>query len=218
MQLNTVIFDMDGLLIDSEPLWYEASLEILQRFGKQLTPVQYSETVGLRTRECVERWFTEFSIPFDQAPSTERAIEDRVVEKIITKAKPMPGVAHIFNYFVNLNFKIGLASSSAMQIINVVVDKLGIRKYLEVIESAETLPFGKPHPQVYLNCANSLQSNPLSCICFEDSFNGMIAAKAARMKCVVVPALHEIRPEKFNAADLKLSSLQNFNDLLLQTL
>jgi len=218
MQLNTVIFDMDGLLIDSEPLWYEASQEILQRFGKQLTPGQYGETVGLRTRECVERWFTEFTIPLDQAPSTERAIEDRVIEKIITKAKPMPGVAHIFNYFINLNFKIGLASSSAMQIIDVVVDKLGIRNYLEVIESAEKLPFGKPHPQVYLNCANSLQSNPLSCICFEDSFNGMIAAKAARMKCVVVPALHEIRPEKFNAADLKLSSLQNFNDLLLQTL
>ena len=209
---------MDGLLIDSEPLWYEASQEILQRFGKQLTPGQYGETVGLRTRECVERWFTEFTIPLDQAPSTERAIEDRVIEKIITKAKPMPGVAHIFNYFINLNFKIGLASSSAMQIIDVVVDKLGIRNYLEVIESAEKLPFGKPHPQVYLNCANSLQSNPLSCICFEDSFNGMIAAKAARMKCVVVPALHEIRPEKFNAADLKLSSLQNFNDLLLQTL
>jgi beta-phosphoglucomutase-like phosphatase (HAD superfamily) len=218
MQLNTVIFDMDGLLIDSEPLWYEASQEILQRFGKQLTPGQYGETVGLRTRECVERWFTEFTIPFDEAPSTERAIEDRVIEKIVTKAKPMPGVAHIFNYFVSLNFKIGLASSSAMQIINVVVDKLGIRNYLEVIESAETLPFGKPHPQVYLNCANALQSNPLNCICFEDSFNGMIAAKAARMKCIVVPSAHESQHPKFGAADLRISSLTNFNSLLLNTL
>ena len=130
----------------------------------------------------------------------------------------MPGVAHIFNYFVGLNFKIGLASSSAMQIINVVVDKLGIRKYLEVIESAETLPFGKPHPQVYLNCANALQSNPLNCICFEDSFNGMIAVKAARMKCIVVPSAHESQHPKFGAADLRISSLTNFNTLLLNTL
>ena len=218
MLLNTVIFDMDGLLIDSEPLWYEASQEILQRFGKQLTPRQYGETVGLRTKECVERWFTEFNIPLDHAPLTERDIEDRVIEKIITKAQPMPGVAYIFNYFVSLDFKIGLASSSAMRIIDVVVDKLGFRNYLQAIESAETLPYGKPHPQVYLNCAAALQSNPAECICFEDSFNGMIAVKAAQMKCVVVPALDEIRPEKFKAADLKLSSLQNFNDLLLQTL
>jgi sugar-phosphatase len=63
-----------------------------------------------------------------------------------------------------------------------------------------------------------LQSQPIECICFEDSFNGLIAVKAARMKCVVVPSLHDSKDTRFNAADLKISSLQNFNDLLMQTL
>ena len=98
------------------------------------------------------------------------------------------------------------------------VNKLGIRNYLHAIESAADLPYGKPHPQVYLNCAEALNSHPTQCICFEDSFNGLIAAKAARMKCVVVPAAHDSKNEKFNAADLKISSLVNFNSLLMQTL
>ena len=112
----------------------------------------------------------------------------------------------------------GLATSSGMPLIDVVVDKLGIRNYLHAITSAADLPYGKPHPQVYINCAEQLNSHPRECICFEDSFNGMIAVKAAVMKCVVVPAAHESQHIKFNAADLKLSSLQNFNELLLHTL
>ena len=209
---------MDGLLIDSEPLWYEASVEILSRFSKQLTHKEYAETMGLRTKECVERWFLDFDLPVKYAPETERNIEDLVVDKIKTKGKPMPGVAHIFNYFKELNFKIGLASSSAMRIIDVVVDKLDIGNYLLAIESAEKLEYGKPHPQVYLNCADALQSKPIECICFEDSFNGMIAAKAAKMKCIVVPSALESQHAKFGAADLRLSSLTNFNGLLLNAL
>jgi mannitol-1-/sugar-/sorbitol-6-/2-deoxyglucose-6-phosphatase len=89
----------------------------------------------------------------------------------------------------------------------------GIGPYLSATASAENLPYGKPHPQVYLDCAAALNSNPTSCICFEDSFNGMIAAKAARMKCVVVPHYSQLKDEKWAAADLKLSSLQNFGEL-----
>ncbi len=218
MQLNTVIFDMDGLLIDSEPLWYEAANETFQQFGVKITPQQYVTTTGLRTKEFIETWFKQFSISMDHALTAEQEITALVIEKISSKGKAMTGVAHVFNYFINRKFKIGLASSSDMSIIDVVIEKLGIRQYLNAIESAEQLPYGKPHPQVFLNCAAALDSHPTACICFEDSFNGMIAAKAAKMKCVVVPAPQDSRNIKFNAADLKLSSLQNFNELLLQTL
>ena len=78
--------------------------------------------------------------------------------------------------------------------------------------SAEDLPYGKPHPQVYLNCANALQVAPVNCVCFEDSFNGMVAAKAARMKCVVVPHASEQDHAKWGAADLKLNSLEQFTE------
>jgi beta-phosphoglucomutase-like phosphatase (HAD superfamily) len=218
MELNTVIFDMDGLLIDSEPLWNEAADEIFHRHGFHLTTAQHATTTGMRTGEFIEWWFDRYSVSREHVSLTVEALTQLVVDKVTAKGRAMQGVEHIFNFFIARNFKIGLATSSDRSLIDVVVDKLGIRKYLHAIESAAGLPYGKPHPQVYLNCAAQLNSSPLECICFEDSFNGMIAAKAARMKCIVVPARHESQNIKFNAADLKLSSLQNFNELLLQTL
>jgi HAD superfamily hydrolase (TIGR01509 family) len=218
MKLNTVIFDMDGLLIDSEPLWSEAADEVLAQYGFRLTAAQHATSTGMRTREFIEWWFDYFNVLPIHAPSAEQAIIELVIRKIAAKGKPMQGVAQIFNFFIGKNFKIGLATSSPHSLIDVVIDKLGIRNYLHAITSAAGLDYGKPHPQVYLNCARELNSSPLECICFEDSFPGMIAAKAARMKCVVVPARHESQAPRFNAADLKLSSLQNFNELLLQGL
>lgn len=218
MQLNTVIFDMDGLLIDSEPLWGEAADEVFKRYGFKLSPSQYATTTGMRTKEFVEWWFTHHKIDAIHNADAERDILQTVVDKVSAKGKPMPGVAHIFNFFIERNFKIGLATSSGTKLIDVVVNKLGIRNYLQAIESAADLPYGKPHPQVYLNCAEALNSRPTECICFEDSFNGIIAAKAARMRCVTVPGIHDKQNLKFNAADLKISSLQNFNALLMETL
>lgn len=218
MRLNTVIFDMDGLLIDSEPLWLEAGTELLAQYGRQLTPAQYATTVGLRTREWLEHWFQFFGIPPYTLAEAETQIIDRVVQKIKSKGKPLPGVGYILHYFASKGFKIGVATSSPTLLANVVVEKLGIGSYLQTITSAEALPFGKPHPQVYMQCAQELGVAPISCLCFEDSFNGMIAAKAAKMKCVVVPAVHQLKEACWGAADLKISSLQNFNDLLMMRL
>lgn len=218
MQLNTVIFDMDGLLIDSEPLWHQAADEVFAKFNIKLSHAQHLASTGMRTKEFTEWWFTQFNIPLSLVDENCEAILQNVLLKIEKRGKPMPGVEHIFNFFISRKFKIGLASSSPMELIDVVVDKLGLRKHLQAICSAAQLPYGKPHPQVYLDCAEILGSHPLSCICFEDSFSGMIAAKAARMKCVVVPSLHDSKQPRFGAADLKISSLQNFNELLMQTL
>ena len=88
----------------------------------------------------------------------------------------------------------------------------------DAITSAEKLPFGKPHPEVYINCAAELGLKGMECIAFEDSFNGMIAAKAARMKCVVVPAATAYDHPKWNAADLKLRSLLEFDEEKLKLL
>jgi sugar-phosphatase len=218
MQLDTVIFDMDGLLIDSEPLWNEAANEIFIQYKIQLTPKQHAITMGMRTQEFVEWWFGQYNVPLSQVPKASNDILQTVIQKIVVKGMPMPGLEHIFNFFISRHFKIGIASSSDMQLIDVVVDKLGIRNHLHAICSASALPYGKPHPQVYLDCATALHAHPGACICFEDSFNGMIAAKAARMKCVVVPSYEDSKQPRFNAADLRISSLQNFNDLLMQTL
>ncbi|MEO5685198.1 MAG: hexitol phosphatase HxpB [Chitinophagaceae bacterium] len=216
--LNTVIFDMDGLLIDSEPLWEEAGRETLNLFNITLTPAQYHSSTGLRSSEWIEHWFRHFNISMEHAAAAESTIVRMAIASIVAKAAPMPGVVHIFNFFKQRNFKMGVASSSPIELINLVIKKLQLDGMVTARSSAEHLSNGKPHPQVFLDCAALLQSSPAECICFEDSFNGMIAAKAARMKCVVVPAHNHQQEGRWAAADLKLSSLLNFNDLLLAAL
>jgi HAD superfamily hydrolase (TIGR01509 family) len=218
MKFSAVIFDMDGLLIDSEPLWQQAGAETLQEYGVTLTDEQYILTTGLRTPEWVDYWFTHFSISKDQAKAAAKQIEHAALDKIKQHGEAMEGVQYIMDFFKQHNFLIGLASSSPMRLIEAVVDKLNIQQYLNAITSAEHLPHGKPHPQVFLNCAELLQVPPTTCICFEDSFNGMIAAKAARMKCVVIPAPHVHHEGRWDAADRKLTSLSGFNKTVLETL
>ena len=218
MQLNTVIFDMDGLLIDSEPCWQEAGMETLQQFGVSLTLDQYHLTTGLRSEEWVDYWFRHFQISQEFAAAATAGIHHKSIEKIIAKADPMPGIDHIFSLFTEKKYRIGLATSSPMDLAEAVVDKLGIRPHLNAISSAGTLPFGKPHPQVYMNCAAELGASPLECVCFEDSFNGMIAAKAARMKLVIIPAADQYTVPKWGAADLKLASLLEFTEARLAAL
>ena len=213
MPLDTVIFDIDGLLIDSEPLWNEAATEVFKQFGITLTEQQYVTTTGLRTKEFVDQWFAYFDISKSGAAEAERLIIASVLKKIEQRGSVMKGVQHIFNFFHDKGFKIGLATSSPQELIDFVVKMLGIEQVIKATASAQELPYGKPHPQVYLDCAAKLESDPTSCICFEDSFNGMIAAKAARMKCVVIPDHALLKEERWSAADLKLSSLQNFGDL-----
>lgn len=216
--LTTVIFDMDGLLIDSEPLWQEAGKEVMARYNVSLTTDQYHTSTGLRTSEWIAHWFNHFNISKDHAPEAEAAIVHKAIEKISARGQAMPGVQHILSFFKERRFQIGLASSSPMALIDVVVSKLQIGAFINVCTSAEFLPYGKPHPQVYLDCAATLNAAPVECLCFEDSFNGMIAAKAARMKCVVVPERGQQQHARWGSADLKLGSLVNFNGLLLESL
>ena len=218
MKFSAAIFDMDGLLIDSEPLWQQAGAETLQEFGVTLTDEQYNLTTGLRTPEWIDYWFTHFSINKDRAKEAAKTIEQAALDKIKAHGEAMEGVQYIMEFFKTNGFFIGLASSSPMRLIEAVIEKLKIQPYLNAVTSAEHLPYGKPHPQVFLNCAELLNVPPTTCICFEDSFNGMIAAKAARMKCIVIPAPHVHHEGRWNAADRKLSSLLKFNKIVLETL
>jgi HAD superfamily hydrolase (TIGR01509 family) len=212
MRYNSVIFDMDGLLIDSEPLWQEAGQEVLSLYNIQLTDEQYHSSTGLRTPEWIDYWFSYHQIDKLKAPEAIGHIEETALQKIRDSGRIMPGVGYIIDFFRQRDFRIGIASSSPMRLINVVVDKLNIRSYLHAITSAESLAYGKPHPQVFITCAEELSVPPNQCIVFEDSFNGLIAAKAAKMKCVVVPHHSVYNSPRWNAADLISKSLHDFDE------
>lgn len=211
MSISTVIFDMDGLLIDSEPLWHEAALECLAPYKIHIPTEEYNQTTGLRTKEFLHHYFTKYNIPLTEIAVAEEEINQCVIRKVSEKGQMMSGVTETLNEVQSMGLKIGLASSSPMKLIHAVLERIKTPAIFSVLTSAEHLPFGKPNPQVFIQCAQELGSHPTECICFEDSFNGLIAAKAARMKCVVVPHPDQYPENRWTIADLKLKSLEEMN-------
>lgn len=218
MGLDTAIFDMDGLIIDSEPLWHEAANEVLAQLGVEMDEATYATTVGLRTSEFLDYWFDVYGVDKALAAGAEEDITERVIRKVGESGLLMPGVKAAIDLLADIGFKIGLATSSPYSLIEAVLSKTGLTDAFQVRTSAEGMPHGKPHPAVYLSCAESLGSSPGDCLCFEDSFNGMIAAKAARMRCIVVPTPPAFDRLHWEAADRKLASLEHFNLRILSDL
>lgn len=203
---------MDGLLIDSEPLWWEAEIEVARTVGVNLTKEQTLETTGLKVNKIVDHWF---NIKPWTTPS-KKEVEDTLVKNLIArvkeKGKEKAGATQILELMKRKNVKMALASSSLMSIINAAVEKLGIREYFDAIYSAEFEEHGKPHPGAYLTTAKILDVAPEQCLAFDDSFNGLLSAKSARMKCVCVPDEMFSDHPKLAIADLILPSLLDFGE------
>jgi sugar-phosphatase len=215
---QAVVFDVDGVLIDSEPFWRESEIEIFARYGLRLTEQECMLTTGMRIQEVTRFWY-------DRKPwrggSTEELAADilrGVIERVWERGVPMPGLFDAIQLFHSHRLRLGLASSSALPLIDAVVDRLEIRPHFEAICSAENEVRGKPHPDVYLAAARKLGLAPEQCLAIEDSIAGVTAAKAAGMKCIAVP-LPEMRSDpRYQAADVIVDSLLQIDGQLLDSL
>lgn len=213
--INTLLFDMDGLLVDSEPYWKVAEKAIFSGFGLNLDDDLLRQVMGFRLNEVVAHWYHYQAWENPDFEATEKAIIDYMAALLQQHAVALPGVTESLSYAKEKGYKIALASSSSMRLIEVVTQKLGIKDYFDLCFSAESVDYGKPHPAIFLEAARILGSNPSECLVLEDSINGMIAAKAARMTCVVVPEEINRSNKKFELADYKLESLLEFPNLLM---
>ena len=202
------IFDMDGLLIDSEPLWDRAELDIFASLGVDITRRhELPDTLGLRIDQTVRMWFE--ALPWsgpDQQEVTQRIIARALA--LVEETRPLlPGVEQALQLCQQQGLKIGLASASPLHMLERVLEMFDLRKYFDVLASAEALSYSKPHPQVYLDAAAKLGIDPLNCVTLEDSFNGMIATKAARMRSIVVPAAEHREDARWALANVVLDDL-----------
>ena len=208
--INTVLFDMDGLLLDTEPLWGESMIKVAKKHNISMTTERFKETTGLRIYEVTDHW----AIHYPWEGNTPRQIADEILEEIIaaskTSASVLKGVEKTLKMLKKHHFKVGLASSSPKHMIDVLVAHFDLADYFDVITSADAVELGKPHPAVFLHCATSLGSKPNECLVLVDSVNGMIAGKAARMKVIVVPDELHFDDPRFSLADGKLRSMEDF--------
>ncbi|MGB7799982.1 hexitol phosphatase HxpB [Buttiauxella sp.] len=207
-QILAAIFDMDGLLIDSEPLWDKAELDVLASIGVDISRRnELPDTLGLRIDLVVDLWFAKQ--PWT-GPSCEE-VTNRVITRaiaLIEETRPiLPGVREAVALCKAQGLKVGLASASPLHMLERVLEMFDLRSQFDAIASAEHLPYSKPHPQVYLDAAAKLGVDPLACVTLEDSVNGMIATKAARMRSIVIPAEENRDDVRWCLANTRLNSL-----------
>ena len=210
--IKVAIFDMDGLLIDSEPLWQEVETTVFQKIGMPITPEMCTQTQGMRIDQVVPYWADQFPGCVTDVGAVVAEIMHGVISLVQEKGMPKDGVYETLNFMKAKKIKMAIASSSYMTLINTVVEKLDIAAYFDVLHSAESEEYGKPHPGVYISTAQKLGIAPEQCIAFEDSFNGVLAAKAARMTCVCVPDIAFKGSAKLAIADIILDSLGDFDE------
>ncbi|ANP66934.1 hexitol phosphatase HxpB [Vibrio alginolyticus] len=215
--IYAAVFDMDGLLIDSEPLWKEAEKQVFSSVGVQVTEVLSKQTATMTTGEVTRFWYERNPWQEKSLEEVENAVVDKVEALIIEKGCELEGVTETLKLLKEKGFKIGLSTNSPYQLIPIILNKLGIASYFDAISSSDDVEQGKPEPDVYLLTINKLGVDSSNCIAFEDSYSGMLAATRANIKTVVIPQPDKFYQE-FNEASLKLQKLSEFNESHLASL
>jgi len=211
--IKAVIFDMDGVIIDSEPFWEDAEIEIFNKYGVPMTREMCQDMKGRKIDEVVKHWYRIYQWKNVSVQHIVNEIIIKMHELIQEKGEAMSGLFEILDFLKQKNCVIGLASSSKMELIDTVVDKLKIKNYFKVIHSAEYESAGKPEPYVYQSTAKKINIHPEQCLAIEDSYPGLQSAKKAGMKTVAIPVKGLFDHPKFDIADYKIKSLVELVDI-----
>jgi beta-phosphoglucomutase-like phosphatase (HAD superfamily) len=212
--LRAAIFDLDGLLVHSEPLWREAERRIFSALGLVLSEEDLAQTTGIRLDEVVRIRYREQPWSGPGLAEVAESILEELESLVRARGQAMPGAEQAVHFFVERNIPLGLASSSPLRIIKAQLEHISLLEAFDCIHSAEREVLGKPYPGVYLRTAESLQVPARECLAFEDSLPGLIAAKAASMKAVAVPEPHFATHPGMGIADRQLRSLEEWDAAL----
>jgi HAD superfamily hydrolase (TIGR01509 family) len=210
-RFTAAIFDMDGLLIDSEPLWQEAEINCFKPLGVPVTVELCRATAGQRLDEVLELWHDRFGWTGPSCKEMHQRIMLEVTRLMMDRGEALPGVIEQMNSLQAAGLKLAIASSSPPELIAAVVGKLGLADYLAVTHSGTHELRGKPDPAVFLSTAGKLGVAPENCLVFEDAPAGVMAGHRAGMYVVAVPSVFDMDDPGFSVADQVLESLLDFN-------
>ncbi|MBV8462990.1 MAG: hexitol phosphatase HxpB [Acidimicrobiales bacterium] len=188
------------------------------RVGLRLDEQDVRQTMGLRIDEAVAHWWHRFPWAGPSPSEVADAITARVVELVSAEGRPMPGALEAVARCARWGLAVGVCSGSAELVMAAALARLGIESQVAAWHSAQSELYGKPHPACYLTTAAALGVEPLECLAVEDSFNGAVSAKAARMRVVVVPEPATRDSPRWGFCDAQLASLEAFDASLLERL
>jgi len=206
--MEAIIYDMDGLLIDSMLYWIDTDIEFLGKYNIELTDDMIKYFSGRSEIENIE-WMIE---NLNLKGTVEELLKERYLETDLIysqKTNLMPGVNELIIKIKNNNLRQAIASGSPHKHISIAVERFGWDKHFETISSVDDVGSkGKPDPAVYLHTAEKLGVDPKNCVVFEDAENGVVSAKRAGMRCIAVPD-SRWSPGDFSGADLIVDSLED---------
>ena len=210
--LKGIIFDMDGVIIDSEPIHYEIEQNLLKKLGGKLSKKEHATFIGTTDYNM---WSSLKEI-YNLEPSVEEIIDMKkeLFLRNIDKIQLIDGFYDFMTMLYKKGYKLGLASSNNRKSVESIVEKFELDKYIEVTMSGEDVSKGKPDPEIFLTTAKKLSINPEDCIVVEDAENGVVAAKAAGMKCIALQG-NNIGLQDLSNADI---IIENFSELSLEQL
>lgn len=218
MKINAIIFDMDGVIFDGEPL-HSKSLELLLReynktpiFNKQ----ELLHTVGISGEKGYQEFIQRYNPPDDLY--TVKNKRRNYYELLLSKGiNPMPGLIELLDLLKKANYKIGLATNRSQKHALLIVKHLKIKHYYRTFVSPTEMIKAKPAPDLYLQAAKNLKVKPVSCVVIEDSESGVMAGKLAGMKVITVPNKYTLH-QNFSKADRVVNRLKGVTIQLLQSL
>jgi HAD superfamily hydrolase (TIGR01509 family) len=208
--MKAVIFDMDGVLIDSEPLHTLADNQILIDSGITAPATYFERFVGWTNQSMWEEIKKDYHI----TASAEELMELQMPLKIkllqVGDYVPIPGIVDLLEQITGMNIPIAIASSSPLQFIEAVLEKLGLKNYVKLWLSGEEVERSKPEPDIFLKVAELLNVNPNDCIVIEDSSSGVSAAKKAGMRCIGFRNINSGN-QNLSGADLIVNKIDEIN-------
>lgn len=183
--IEAIIFDMDGLLIDSEPVWDKARFEMAKQYGKEWNEDDHHAVMGVSTQTWVEYMIRRLELTLSPT-QVEQHIVDAMNNLYAANIPYKTGAIDVVN-LAHQNFKTGLASGSVRSLIDTVTNSKEFNAKFNYILSADQVAKGKPAPDVYLETAKQLGAKPENCVCLEDSNSGLLSGINAGMKVIAVP-------------------------------
>jgi HAD superfamily hydrolase (TIGR01509 family) len=205
VSVQAVIFDMDGVLVDSEPFGFEAMRRMVTRYGLAYTEAENAEFLGRTTLDSCRILKERYRLPESEETLAGWYIEE-MLALIAGGPRPMPGVPDVLHRLRAAGYPLALASSAEVRVIEANLAALDLHALFQAVVSGTQVARGKPAPDVFLAAAERLGVPPHGCVVIEDSRNGLLAAKAAGMTCVVVPCAHTLHQD-FREADHRLAAL-----------
>ncbi len=202
---RALIFDMDGVIVDSEPLHLQAYQTVLRDYNVNYSEEDNREFLGRKLYECASVLVARYRLNLTPAELLER--KETVLSDLFRRhASLKPGIEAALLTAAKLELPTGIASSSTSALIALVLETLGVRDYFQAVTSGQEVKNGKPAPDIFLLAGQRLGAKPKNCLVIEDSINGIRAAKSAGMQCVAVPC-PATRYQDHAEADLRLESL-----------